>query len=217
VQQLTVHPRELRPNPWNTNFVSPENDAKLAASIEKHGMFKPVVVRENPDGKTTYEILGGEHRWDKAIEAGHDEIPIVNLGVITDEQAKEISIIDNARYGADDTAALAKVLGEIGSSEEMENILPYTGSDLAAIMSTSDIALDELELPDDFEKDEEKELAAAKAPKTHTIMRFKVPLEDSERITELIAKTQKRQGLDGSDELTNAGDALVHLLLKDED
>ena len=37
-------------------------------------------------------------------------------------------------------------------------------------------------------------------------------LGDAERLTALIAETQKIQGLTTSDELTNAGDALVHLL-----
>jgi hypothetical protein len=48
--------------------------------------------------------------------------------------------------------------------------------------------------------------------KTHTIMRFKIAIADSERIAERLAKVQKRQGFTAADDLTNAGDALVHEL-----
>jgi hypothetical protein len=45
-------------------------------------------------------------------------------------------------------------------------------------------------------------------------MRFKVPLGDAEKITELIVKVKKRQNFTSSDDLTNAGDALVHQLFE---
>lgn len=213
-KQLSVHPDLLRPNPWNTNFVSPENEAKLAESMRQLGMFKPIVVREKPDDSTQYEILGGEHRWQEAKRAGMTEVPIFNLGAISDELAKKISLADNARYGADDTLKLSELLSDLGTAEDLSQLLPYTQTDLEAVFSASNIALDELDLDEKFETDEKApdEPKVAKAPKTHTVMRFKVPVGDAERITELIAKTQKHHGLTSSDELTNAGDALVQLL-----
>lgn len=214
---LSVHPDRLRANPWNTNFVSPENEAKLKYSLKELGQFKPIVVREAPDGKTDFEILGGEHRWQETLAAGATTIDIYNLGVIDDIKAKKISLADNARYGADDTLALARLLGEIGTADEIQQFLPYTDADVSAIFSASDIALDELDLPDSFEDKPAGELKAERAVKTHTIMRFKVPLTDAERITEVVVKTQKRQGFTSSDELTNAGDALVHIIFADED
>jgi hypothetical protein len=211
---LFVHPERLRPNSWNPNFLAPENEAKLAASLEELGQFKPIVVREKPDGKTDFEILGGEQRWHTASAAGRTEVSIFNLGEIDDDLAKRISLADNARYGIDDAAALAALFESVGNAEEIQRFLPYTDTDISSIFSASVIALDELELPESFDP-EKPELPAEKAervPKTHTIMRFKVPLTDAERITEIIAKIQKRQGYTSSDELTNAGDALVHAL-----
>jgi ParB-like chromosome segregation protein Spo0J len=212
---LSVNPSRLRANPFNSNLVSPENEAKLARSIEELGQFKPIVVRELPDEETgtNFEILGGEHRWQAAIAGGLDEVYIFNLGVIDDVTAKKIAVADNARYGTDDTLALAKILEQIGTPEQIQEFLPFTNSDISSIFAASDIALDELDLPDSFEtKVEPIELRSERAPKTHTIMRFKVPLSDAERITEKVTKTQKRHSFDSSDELTNAGDALVHLL-----
>jgi ParB-like chromosome segregation protein Spo0J len=214
-KQFSIDPARLRKNPWNPNFTSPENEAKLAASIKELGLFKPIVVRELYDltTDTDFEILGGEHRWDQAKAAGHATVPVFSVGVIDDATAKKISLADNARYGADDTFALAKVLEDL-KKDNLQEILPYTETDLSAIFSSANIALDELDLPDGFEDEKiPDEPRATKAPKTHTIMRFKVPVADAERITELIAKIQKREGFTTSDELTNAGDALSHLLL----
>lgn len=219
-KQFSIDPRKLRPNPWNTNIVSPENEGKIAESLRQLGQFKPIIVREKYDetNDTEYEILGGAHRWSVAVREGIEEVDVYNVGEISDEQAKKITIADNARYGADDTLALGKLLEELGSPEDLQKLLPYSEADLNSIFDASNIALDELDLPDEFEKDsdEKPEPKLEKAPKTHTIMRFKVPIGDAERITEAIVKTQKREGYTASDELTNAGDALVHLLLGEE-
>lgn len=214
VQYLTVSVNDLRKNPWNSNQVTPENEAKIRESIRRNGIFKPVIVRQ-VENVTGYEIIGGEHRWEQAIELGHTEIPIANLGPISDAKAKEIGVIDNARYGIDDTILLSDILQELGA-DDLQDYLPYGDTDLQAIFSASDIALDDLEIDESFEKpsenDEADETPLEKPPKTHTVMRFKLSLGDAERLTTLIAKTQKEQGLTTSDDLTNAGDALVHLL-----
>lgn len=215
IHYATLPVGELRKNPWNTNKVSPEHEAKIRASLQRNGMFKPIIVRQI-DGIGGYEIIGGEHRWEQAIELGYSEVPVVNLGPISDKQAKEIGVIDNARYGADDTLSFAELLKELGDVDELQEFLPYGDLDLTAIFSASDIALDALEIDENFESAPEsapeEDEKPAKAPKTHAILRFKVPLGDAERLTALIAQTQKDHGFTTADELTNAGDALVHLL-----
>ena len=217
---LSVHPDRLRANGWNSNFVSPENEIKLTRSLEDLGQFKPIVVRESKDvpSMTDFEILGGEHRWHAARAAKLDGVWIFNLGVVADDMAKRISLADNARYGADDTAALAKLMESIGTADDLQQFLPYTDADISSIFSASVITLDELELPESFDAGAlTADTKPERLPKTHTIMRFKVPLSDAERITEVITKTQKRQGYDSSDELTNAGDALVHIIFAEDE
>lgn len=214
-QFLTVPAGCLRKNPWNTNRVSVDHEGKIRASIARNGMFKPIIVRQvaEIDG---YEIIGGEHRWEQAIELGHAEVPICNLGYISEIKAKEIGVIDNARYGADDTLSFSELLKEIGNIEELQDFLPYGDADLDAIFSSSSIALDTLGIDENFDRDSdlEHEAPVPKPPRTHTVMRFKISLGDAERITALIAKTQKENGLTAADDLTNAGDALVQLLLQ---
>lgn len=216
-KQFSAPVSALRPNPWNSNHVSPDNETKLRASIRQFGLFKPIIVRELYDEETDtkYEILGGEHRWQAAQEEGLDEVPVFSVGVIDDNTAKRITLADNARYGHDDTIELAKLLEEIGNTDELQQILPYTESDFASIFSSVDIALDDLDLEESYETEssgQDPGPAPEKAAKTHTIMRFKIAVADAEKVAELLGKVKKRQGFTSADDLTNAGDALVHQL-----
>ncbi len=212
---LEVDPAELRPNPWNTNIVSPDSEMRLENSVDRFGIFKPIVVRE-VEGVPGYEIIGGEHRWLAAKHKKLKKVPIWNLGLLDDKKAKEISVADNSRYGVDDTLAFSELLKDIGDESELQSYLPFTDVDLHSIFSASDIALDELDLPEEETKPaiSEEEAPTTRVPKTHTMMRFKVANEDAERIAELIARTQREQGFTTEDQATNAGDALVHLLLR---
>lgn len=214
---LEVPIGELRPNPWNVNSLSPETEAKLTASVKRLGLYRPIIVRQVED-EPGYEILAGEHRWQIMRDLGEATIQIVDLGYIDERTAKEIMLADNSRYGTDDVIGLAELLDSLGSHEEISSFLPYTDDDFKAIFSSVDIQLDELEIDEDEEKPAEKDPEEPiRAPKTHALMRFKVPIADGERITKLIAEAQKRFGYTAADELTNAGDALVHLLLRRDD
>lgn len=217
-QTDAVDPDELVANPWNPNVMSPENEAKLDHALKRFGFFKPIVVREIKEGgRKVYQILGGEHRWGSAKRLGFTSVPIFNLGEIDDGRAKEIALADNARYGFDDASLLADVLKDLGDTKDLQDFLPYSDSDVRAIFDASHIALDELDLDEKFETKENPEPIQPKAPKTHALMRFKVPLKDAEKITDLISRTMKRHGLTSGDELTNAGDALVQLLISEPD
>lgn len=207
---LTADPRTLRPNPWNTNVVSAENELKIEESIKRFGIFKPILVRELPGGGL--EILGGEHRARVAARLGIKSVPVMSLGIIDTQTAQEIGLVDNGRYGEDDSLQLAELLKGLGDLDELESYLPYTTSDLSSIFSSSSIALDELELQDDDADDgRTPELPTQALVQSHQIMRFKVPIEDAEKITALIESTIKTQGYTGDDSYSNAGNALVHL------
>lgn len=214
VQYLEAPVGALRPNPFNPNRVSAENERKIRRSIERNGLFKPIIVRQVA-GQEGYEIIGGQHRWEQAVELGHKTIPIANLGEITDAQAKEICVIDNAQYGSDDTLTLSELLKDIGT-DDIQDFLPYGDTDIAAIFSATSIDLDALVMPQEVEVSDENppenDAPSAKPAKTHTVMRFKLANADAERLTALIAKTQNAQDFKHEDALTNAGDALVFLL-----
>lgn len=206
--KITEHAADdLQANPWNPNHVDPESQAKIVASLERNGWVRPVIVRTLDDG--ALQILGGEHRVDAARELGW-KVPIVNLGKIDEARAKEIGLIDNARYGSDDAIELAELLQQLGNTDELTSFLPYTDADLTQIFSSVDIALDDLDTdPEDEEEPKSKE---SKPPKTHTMMRYKVPVEDAESVSEVLQRVMKDQGFTASDSLTNAGDALTYLV-----
>lgn len=202
----TIRTSELYPNPWNTNVVSPDNQLKIEASVKRFGMFKPLVCRTLPDGRV--EIIGGQHRWEAAKSLGIEEVSIVNLGLIDDQKAKEISIVDNGRYGTDDGFKLNELLKEIGDITEFT---PYTDEDISHLISCTQIDLDAIGCDESEEELQQKVEELTKSTPSYQIMRFKVPLDDAEFVQGVIDGICKKQGFTSSDSLTNAGDALVYL------
>ena len=210
VTTSSVDPRLLNPNPWNSNSVSPEMELRLEESMRRNGCYKPIVVRTLPDG--TLQIIGGEHRARTAVRLGLSTVPIVNLGVITDAKAKEIGLIDNGRYGEDDPLRLGEILKELGV-DDVTTYLPLHADDLAGIFAADDIDLGDLEIAGD-DSDEPAPPKPERAPLTHAVLRFKVPIEDQERLQKYIQSVIDTQGLKDSDSMLAAGMALLAVVAK---
>lgn len=213
---VMMDPRLIEPSPWNTNVVSHENEEKIKASLARHGMFKPLLVRDLPGG--VIQSVGGWHRCEQAIELGYAEVPVFNLGTISDDKAKEISLIDNARYGVDDTMRLSELLRDL-DAQAIESTTPWTLRDISSITQSLSVDVDDLDLDEPVlptDDDEDDEPVVPKAPKTHTIMRFRCSNEDAAKIALRVQDAMKTQGFTKEDDLTNAGDALAYLLLKDD-
>lgn len=206
-KQPTIAPALLKPNPWNTNSVSPDNETKIDASVKRLGMFKPVVVRELPDG--SLQIIGGQHRVESAIRLKLPTVPFISVGVISDNKAKEIGIVDNGRYGEDDSLQLAELMESLGTPEELAAFMPYSDDDFASIFSSVNIALDDLDMSD--EEGTAPTMPPERQVQTHQVMRFKVPVGDVAVITKRIESVMKAQRFSDEDSLSNAGNALVHV------
>jgi ParB family transcriptional regulator, chromosome partitioning protein len=197
--------RELHSNPFNPNRVDSAMLDRLRTSLDRLGTFKPVIVRQLSDG--SYQILGGYHR--SLIAQERDEIvPVVNLGEIDDQRAKEIALADNSFYGSNDPLLLNDLLQSMDIDlGELSTFLPGHYEDIQIDLSASvDVDLDSLGL------ESEPEVLGTKMTPTHTTLRFRVSLEDAERITELVQTTIVEQGFDGGAQAENAGDALMFLL-----
>lgn len=212
---IKINPKDLQFSPWNVNTVSPENMEKLKKSVERNGIFRPIVVRELADG--THEVIAGEHTTRVAIELGYGTIDAYNLGPISDLKAKEISIIDNQHFGVEDQFGMGKILQEIQAAGDVmaADFLPFSDQELTRIFRSTNINLETLDLGDEdidsLIPEYNPEDSVARAPIDHQIMRFKVPLKDAEFVTRVIEGIIKRQGLKQSDSLASAGDALVWL------
>lgn len=212
---LQVEVARLRPNPWNTNSVGAQNFEKLKGSIEKLGFFKPILARELDGGQ--FEILGGEHRWRAAMEQGISTVPVISVGKISDLVAKQMSLVDNERYGEDDQVALQRLIEEIQSEldYQLSEIAPYDDELAATLARESAIDLEMLEAlsrgeEEPIEKDSREK--AERVGAEHQTMRFKVTFDASDRVTETIKSIIKEQAINTGNDMENAGEALVWLV-----
>lgn len=216
-----VSPHELLANPWNPNAVDPINQQKLEASLKRDGIKRPIVVRQLENGD--YQIIGGQHRTEAAISLGWKEVPIINRGKISDAEAKRETLLDNYRYGSDNLDRLAALLSDpdIGDAASLLDTMPIDDEELAEYFShlkseTIDLDIEDAlddgsEKPED-EEDETIDLGTGKPLKTHTIVRFRISVEDQAKLAELVKQTKIDHGYVASDDLTNDGDALIHLV-----
>jgi len=69
--------------------------AELMASVKAAGVVVPVHVRQVEDAKGGWELLAGERRWRAAKAVGDLAIPAIDHGVISDEEAFEITFTEN--------------------------------------------------------------------------------------------------------------------------
>ena len=89
---LYVSIDDIKPNTTQPrkNF-DEEKLEELAASIERHGVIQPLVLRSLGKG---YEIVAGERRWRAARIAGLKEVPCI-VKELTDEENMLLAIIEN--------------------------------------------------------------------------------------------------------------------------
>ncbi|MGH6922299.1 MAG: ParB/RepB/Spo0J family partition protein [Propylenella sp.] len=86
---------ERNPRNPRRDFADAELD-ELAASLTKHGIVQPLVVREIAGVGERYEIIAGERRWRAAQRAGLHEVPVTVLDV-SDREALELAIVENVQ------------------------------------------------------------------------------------------------------------------------
>ncbi|MBL0925744.1 MAG: ParB/RepB/Spo0J family partition protein [Sphingomonadaceae bacterium] len=82
----------IQPNPDQPRRHFPDEAlAELAASIAKHGIIQPIVVRPFESG---YQIIAGERRWRAAQKAHIHEIPAL-VRNFDDAETLEIALLEN--------------------------------------------------------------------------------------------------------------------------
>lgn len=115
----------LVPNPNNPRRTFSEDElADLTASVRKHGIVQPLLVRPDPDREGGFEIVAGERRYRAAKAAELKDVPIV-LRDIDDRQSIEIALIENVQRtdlnAIEEALAYERLIDEHG----------YTQADLA--------------------------------------------------------------------------------------
>lgn len=118
---------------------------KELASIRRFGMVVPLIVRHAsppspapgvPRTRATpsrapipsYEIIDGEHRWKAARELGYTELPVWDLGDVSDAVAKQLTIVLNETKGTPDPGMLGALLMDLLETElpaDLLEVLPF--------------------------------------------------------------------------------------------
>jgi hypothetical protein len=195
-----MSPHSLVPNKWNSNKVDRKNFEKLKLSLQNLGSFKPVIAREVG---SYLEIIGGYHRCEAAKELGFPEIPVINLGSIDDQRAKEIGLVDNTRYGEDDTELLAKLLDEI-DQDLMADIIPEAPVELPTLGDATS------ELAEGLKREAELE-------DSHKVLRFRLEIDKAEEIEALLSRIAHEKNIRYPDGYSNFSEALYHALIIGEE
>ena len=120
LKQINVHllqRGEYQPR----RFIHEQDLQELAASIEKHGVMQPIVIRPVDDDKHPYEIIAGERRWRAAQLAGLTEVPAI-VRDLSDQVAIALALIENIQRQdlnpIDQAMALQRFHEEFGLSHQ---------------------------------------------------------------------------------------------------
>lgn len=93
VQELTL--ADIRPNPYQprTNF-DQKALKELASSIEKSGVFQPIIVRQPDANLARYEIIAGERRFRASKLANKATIPAI-IRTMNEQEMMEVAVLEN--------------------------------------------------------------------------------------------------------------------------
>lgn len=129
-EKKTVPIDRIVPNRFNPNVMSQHVFEKEKESIEKFGLVGAIFVRRVNHTNADFEILDGEHRWKACKEMGYTEIPVEDLGPISDDQTKLLTILFNNLRGKDDIEKRAKLYKEM--DEGQLSLLPFSKETIEA-------------------------------------------------------------------------------------
>jgi len=131
-------PREIPvklidPNPYQTRGQIDQSQlGELAASISANGVIQPILVRPQANGR--FQLIAGERRW-RASELIHKETIPAILRQVSDEQAMEITIVENLQRAdlnpMEQARAFDRLAREFNMTQEQMGI--RTGKERASI------------------------------------------------------------------------------------
>lgn len=93
----------------------------LAASIAEKGVIQPLILRENPKGDGTYEIVAGERRWRASQQAKLHELPAI-IRQFDDTEVLEVAIIENIQRAdlnpLEEAQAFSQLMEKFGHTQD---------------------------------------------------------------------------------------------------
>ncbi len=114
---------ERNPEQPRRNF-DPELLKELSNSIRQKGILQPILVRplpQNKRNKPAYQIVAGERRWQAAMMANVETMPVF-VREITDQEALEIGVIENVQRAElnpmEEAMAYKALINQFGRTQE---------------------------------------------------------------------------------------------------
>lgn len=139
----TIAVAEIRPNPDQPRrHFSDDKLNELAASIAKHGVIQPIVVRPFNDG---YQIVAGERRWRAAQRVQLHDLPAI-VRNFDDAETLEIALLENIQRQdlnpIEEAEAYKKLTDLFGhSAAELAELVHKSRSHVANMMRLLDLPL----------------------------------------------------------------------------
>jgi ParB family chromosome partitioning protein len=140
---MTIAVSEIRPNPDQPRrHFSDDKLNELAASIAKHGMIQPIVVRPFNDG---YQIVAGERRWRAAQRVQLHDLPAI-VRNFDDAETLEIALLENIQRQdlnpIEEAEAYKKLTDLFGhSATELAELVNKSRSHVANMMRLLDLPM----------------------------------------------------------------------------
>lgn len=134
-------------NPWNPKIKRSKEYEKVKESVKLNGLGMPIVVREIEDDNYRYQVLDGEQRLTAALDLGYDKVWIVNLGQVSDEEAKSKTLWYEMAVPFDKEQLGNLLVDLVGKVE-----LPYADNEIEVITGISLNVEDDEDFEDDFEE-----------------------------------------------------------------
>lgn len=147
MQVVHVPVEELIPAPFNPRTITAKARKKLKGFIESEGFVEPILVQP----ETRY-ILGGNTRYDIAVELGYKTVPVIYRPGLSEARAKAYCIFLNNKEAQGEfvMSKLSTLLQEIDEAEDdpdLLNLTGYEGDDLTKIIGdVDDFVLEEVEV-----------------------------------------------------------------------
>lgn len=129
-----IHPN---PNQPRRTFVE-EDLSDLASSIAQKGVLQPLIVRPDPEQRSSYQIVAGERRWRAAQRAGLHELPVI-VRDLDDTEVLEIAIVENIQRSdlnaMEEAQGFRQLMEKFGhTQEQLSNVLGKSRSHIANVM-----------------------------------------------------------------------------------
>lgn len=116
---------KVEPNDYNPKEKNTKEYKNVVESIRRNGLKQPIFVRE-VDGNEKYIVVDGEQRLTAANELGYTEIYVYNLGKISEEEAKALTIWFEVQVPFSEVE-LAPIVVELN---KLDITLPYTDEEI---------------------------------------------------------------------------------------